>query len=86
MLKVDLILQIWNEIDRCQKEKIKVIGLMKYDLSRKIMPEIVELKGKLYSYLIDDGSKDKKTKKNKKVCHKKTLILKIIKLFRSNST
>ena len=67
MLKKDLILQIWNQIDRCQKEKNKkVIGLMKYDLSRKIIPEIVELKGKLYSYLIDDGSKDKKTKRNKK--------------------
>ena len=44
----------------------KIIGLMKYDLSRKIMPEIVGLKGKLYSYLIDDGSTDKKTKRNKK--------------------
>ena len=67
MLKKDLILQIWNQIDRCQKEKNKkVIGLMKYDLSRKIIPEIVELKGKLYSYLRDDGSKDKKTKRNKK--------------------
>ena len=39
---------------------------MKYDLSRKIMPEIVELKGKLYSYLIDDGSKDKKKQKKQK--------------------
>ena len=39
---------------------------MKYDLSRKIMPEIVGLNGKLYSYLIDDGSTDKKTKRNKK--------------------
>ena len=40
----------------------KVIGLMKDELGRKIMTKFVGLKTKTYSYLIDDSSKDKKTK------------------------
>ena len=35
------------------------------------MTKLVELKAKPHSYLIDDGSEDKKNKKRKKVCHKK---------------
>ena len=35
------------------------------------MTKFVGLKAKTYSYLIDDSSKDKKSKKHKKVCHKK---------------
>ena len=35
------------------------------------MKEFVRLRAKSYSYLIDDGSEDKKSKRNKKVCHKK---------------
>ena len=35
------------------------------------MTEFVGLRAETYSYLIDDSSKDKKTKGKKKVCHKK---------------
>ena len=60
-LKLDLILQIMNQIDHCLKEK-KGIGLIKDELGGKIMTKFVELKAKIYSYLIDDGSKDKNGK------------------------
>ena len=43
----------------------KVIGLMKDELGRKIMKEFVRLRAKTYSYLINDGSEDKKTKRQK---------------------
>ena len=49
----------------------KVIQLMKDELGRKIMTKFVALRAKTYSYLIDDGSEDKKSKRHKKVCHKK---------------
>ena len=38
----------------------KVIGLMKIELGRKIMKEIVVLRPKVYSCLTDDGCVDKK--------------------------
>ena len=59
------------------KGKIKkLIGLMKDELSGKIMTKIYK-KVKIYSYLIDDGSEDKKSKRHKKVCHKQlNLIIK----------
>ena len=54
----------------------KLIGLMKDELSGKIMTKIYK-KVKIYSYLIDDGSEDKKSKRHKKVCHKQlNLIIK----------
>ena len=49
----------------------KVTGLMKDELDEKIMTKFVGLRPKTYSYLIDDGSEDKKGKGTKKVCHKK---------------
>ena len=52
----------------------KVIGLMKNGLGGKIMNKFIGLKAKTCSYLIDDGSEDKKGKSHKKVCHKRNLI------------
>ena len=48
----------------------KVIGLMKGELGRKIMTKFFGLRAKTYSYLIDDGSGDKKAK-GTKMCHKR---------------
>ena len=44
----------------------KVIELMKYELGGKIMVKFVGLRAKSYSYLIDDSSEDKKSKRHKK--------------------
>ena len=49
----------------------KVIGLMKDELGGNIITKFVGLKAKSYSYLIDGGSEDKKSKGHKKVCHEK---------------
>ena len=57
----------------------KVIGLMKDKLGGKIMTKLVRLRAKPYSYLIDDGSEDKKSKGTKKCVLIKNLGLKIIK-------
>ena len=61
MLKLDLILQ--NMTHTCHNKN--VIGLMKDGLGRKIM--------NTYSYLIDDGSEDKKGKGKKKCIIKRKL-------------
>ena len=51
------------------------------------MTKFVGLRAKTYSYLIDDGNEDKKSKMDKKVCHKNKLKFENYrKLFRSNST
>ena len=42
---------------------------MKDELGGSFMTNFFELRAKTYSYLIDDGSKDRKTKAEK-VCHK----------------
>ena len=51
----------------------KVIGLMKDELGGKIMTKFVGLRAKIYSYLIDDGSEDKKAKGTKKCVIKRKL-------------
>ena len=57
-----------HELDKSlPKGKNKqVIGLMKDELGRKIMTKFVRLRAKSYSYLIEDGSEDKKAKGTKK--------------------
>ena len=57
------------ELDRPlpKGENEKVIGLFKGKLGRKIMKKIVKLRAKYYSYLMDDGSEDKKAKGKKSV-------------------
>ena len=59
-MKIDLILQIMNKRDQ-------VIRLIKDELGRKIMTKFVGLRVKTYSYLIDDSSKDRRTKGTKSV-------------------
>ena len=59
----------WNyDLDRSLpkgKDK-KVIGLIrKFKLDAKITTKFVRLRAKTYSYLIDDGSEDKKAKGTK---------------------
>ena len=44
----------------------KVIDLKKDELRGKIMTEFVALRPKTYSYLMDDGNKDKIAKRTKK--------------------
>ena len=52
---------------------------MKDEIGGKILKEYVRLRAKAYSYLIDDGSKDKKAKGEASVLLKEKLNLKIIK-------
>ena len=53
MMKLDLILQIRNQIDLYQKGKIeKVVGLMKNELGGKTMTKFVGLRTKTCSYLM----------------------------------
>ena len=46
MLKLDLTLQIMNQTGRYQRKILKVIGLMKHELGRKIITKFVELRAK----------------------------------------
>ena len=48
---------------------------MKDELVGKIMTKSVGLRAKIYSYLIDNGSEDKKTKGTKKCAIKRKLKL-----------
>ena len=51
----------------------KIIGLMKDELGGKIITEFVTLRPKPYSFLTDDGKKDKKVKGAKKCVIKKMI-------------
>ena len=57
--------------DRYKKKEKKVIGLMKDELGEKIMKQIVGLRAKTYSYLIDDSSEYEKAIDTKTCVHKK---------------
>ena len=52
----------------------KIIALMKDELGGKVMTKCVGLRAETYSYLTDDGSKDKKVKGTKK-CVIKTVFI-----------
>ena len=68
MLKLDLILQNMNKIDRYQKEKNKKAnGLMKDEFGGKTKTKFVVLRVNTYSHLKDDGSEDEKVK-GRKMC------------------
>ena len=76
MLKLDSNYELeCNSIDRPlpKGKNKKVIGLMKDELGGKIMTKFVGLRAKTYSYLIDDGSEDKKAKGTKKCVIKRKL-------------
>ena len=63
-----------NSIERSlpnRKYEKSIIGLMKDELGGNIMVKFVGLRAKTYRYLIDEVSENKKSKRHKKVCHKK---------------
>ena len=57
------------EVDRSLPRGMnkKVIGVMKDELGGKIMIEFVALRPKIYSFLMDDDSSEKKAKGTKNV-------------------
>ena len=64
-----------SELDRPlpKAKHKKAIGLMKDELGRKIMANFVGLRAKTYSYLMDDGSEQRKAKGTKKCVIEKRL-------------
>ena len=57
----------------------ELVGLLKDELGGKTMIKFVGLRAKTYSYLIDDGSEDKKAKGTKKFDIERKLKFEIIK-------
>ena len=52
--------------------------MFKDELEGRIMKEFCALRAKTYSYLMDDNSEVKKSKKNKRMCNKtRTYVLKL---------
>ena len=64
---------IFTKILQKNYSNFEILRLMKDELDRKIMMKFVWLTAKSYSYLIDDGSKDKKAKGTKMGVIKKKL-------------
>ena len=73
IFKKDLIHQIIKSVDHYLQEKMKVIGLMKDKLGRKIMAEFFAFRPKTYSYLMGDSNCNKKAKGTQKCVIKRTL-------------
>ena len=67
MLKQDFILQIMNWKGHYLQQKKRVIRLMKDELGGNIMIEFYALRPYTYTYLINDGDKNKKRKMRKKM-------------------
>ena len=63
-----------------KRKNRKVIGLMKDELGGKIMTEFATFRPKTYSYLMDGGKNDKKSKGTRKSAIKRYLNLMIIKI------
>ena len=63
------------ELDRAlpKIKNKKVIGLMKEDLTGKTMEKSLDSEKKTYSYLIEDGSNDEKSKSLRKFENFKTV-------------
>ena len=74
MLKLDLMLQIMNQIDHCRKGKSEYNWINERIMSMMSMsniPIFVGVRTKISSYLMNDGREEKKLKRHKKLCHKK---------------
>ena len=68
-----------DELERLvPRRKNKVIGLMKNELSGKMMTEFAALTPNTYSYLTDDNDENKKRKWHKKVSHTTTKKMKVL--------
>ena len=67
MLKEDLAVQTMNQNAVPKNKNKKENKLMKDKSSGKIMTKFVGLRAKTYSYLIDDGTDNKKAKGTKNV-------------------
>ena len=72
MLQKGLILKIISWTDHYLKNKWKIHLINEKWIRWKNNEKFVSLRAKVYSHLIDHGSKDKKSSKgHKKVCHQK---------------
>ena len=62
-------IKLWSY--KATRKKENVIGMMKDKLGGKIITEFAAVRPKIYSYLMDDGNSDKKTKGKIEICNKK---------------
>ena len=71
-------------MDHCLKKKNKrVTGLMEDELGGKTMIQFARWRAKIYSYLTDVGSEDKKAKETKNCVMKRKLNLKTVKIMKT---
>ena len=67
--------ELWVERPLPKGKSGTVVGVMKDKLGGKIMKEYIGFRAEIYSYLIDDGSENKKAKSTKKCVIKRKLKL-----------